>query len=134
MTRIAIISVDGHVKAPRTAYRDYIERKHLSAFDEWAKAAEGMPDGFVSPSLDAEAQWDASRRIADLESQGVVAEVLYSNGPPFTEGRVDYAPDMCPRASERLARAVHLDCSPELGDEQLEQIGDAIRKVLNGLA
>lgn len=48
--------------------------------------------------------------------------------------RVDYAPDMCPRASERLARAVHLDVSPELSDEQLEQIGDAIRKVLNGLA
>ena len=35
MERVAIISVDGHVKAPRAAYRDYIEQKYLDRFDEW---------------------------------------------------------------------------------------------------
>ena len=90
---MAIISIDGHVKAPRAAYRDYIERKHRDAFDEWVQAAEGTPDGFVSPLIGEDAQWDPQRRIADLESQGVVAEVLFPNGPPFGEGRVDHAPD-----------------------------------------
>ena len=93
MDPMAIISVDGHVKAPRAAYRDYVERKYLDRFDEWVKLGEGTPDGFVSPAIGEDAQWDPQRRVADLESQGVVAEVLFSNGPPFGEGRVDYAPD-----------------------------------------
>ena len=93
MDRVAIISVDGHVKAPRAAYRDYIEQKYLDRFDEWMKSFDGMPDGFVNAAIGEDAQWDPQRRIADLESQGVVAEVLFSNGPPFAEGRVDYAPD-----------------------------------------
>ena len=33
MDQVAIISIDGHVKAPR-ACRDYLERKHLDAFDD----------------------------------------------------------------------------------------------------
>ena len=40
MSKTAIISVDGHVKAPRLAYRDYVEKKYLAAFDEWVRAAE----------------------------------------------------------------------------------------------
>src|SRR5262249_54383796 len=35
VARTAIISVDGHVKAPSAAYRDYIEQQHLEAFDDW---------------------------------------------------------------------------------------------------
>jgi predicted TIM-barrel fold metal-dependent hydrolase len=93
MERLAIISVDGHVKAPRAAYRDYIETKYLDRFDEWVKSGEGTPDGFVSGAIGEDAQWDPRRRVTDLESQGVVAEVLFSNGPPFAEGRLDYAPD-----------------------------------------
>jgi predicted TIM-barrel fold metal-dependent hydrolase len=93
MERVGIISVDGHVKAPRAAYRDYIEAKYLDQFDEWVVSFEGTPDGFVSGAIGEDAQWDATRRIADLESQGVVAEVLFSNGAPFAEGRLDYAPD-----------------------------------------
>lgn len=93
MDRVAIISVDGHVKAPRTAYRDYVERRYLDRFDEWVEAGAGMPDGFVSARIGEDAQWDAQRRIGDLESQGVVAEVLFSNGPPFGEGRLDQVPD-----------------------------------------
>ena len=30
-----------------------------------------------------ESQWDPDRRLRDLESQGVVAEVLFPNGVPF---------------------------------------------------
>lgn len=93
MDRMAIISVDGHVKAPRAAYRDYVEKKYLDRFDEWVKLGEGMPDGFVSPAIGEDAQWDPQRRVTDLESQGVVGEVLFSNGPPFAEGRLDYKPD-----------------------------------------
>ena len=35
MERVAIISVDGHVKAPRESYRDYIDPNWRDAFDAW---------------------------------------------------------------------------------------------------
>jgi predicted TIM-barrel fold metal-dependent hydrolase len=93
MGRVAIISVDGHVKAPREGYRDYIDPKWRGAFDEWVKSFEGMPDGFVGAEYGEDAQWDPTRRVAELEGQGVMAEVLFGNGAPFAAGRVDFAPD-----------------------------------------
>ena len=92
MERVAIISVDGHVKAPRAGYRDYIDPKWRAAFDDWVKRFEGTPDGFVRADFES-GQWDPKRRVADLETQGVAAEVLFANGAPFAAGRVDYAPD-----------------------------------------
>ena len=93
MTRVAIISVDGHVKAPRASYRDYIEPKWRDAFDAWMQTTEGTADGFVGANHGESMQWDARQRIAEMEAQGVMAEVLFSNGAPFNAGRVDYAPD-----------------------------------------
>jgi predicted TIM-barrel fold metal-dependent hydrolase len=93
MGRAAIISVDGHVKAPRAAYREYIDPKWRDAFDDWLKSLDGTPDGFVRPEFGEDAQWDPKRRVADLESHGVAAEVLFGNGAPFQAGRVDFAPD-----------------------------------------
>lgn len=92
MSRAAIISVDGHVKAPRATYRDYVDPAWRGRFDEWLQSVEGTPDGFVRDQFEA-GQWDPSKRIADLEGQGVVAEVLFTNGAPFAAGRLDYAPD-----------------------------------------
>ena len=92
MTKTAIISVDGHVKASRSTYRDYVERQYLDAFDDWVRAAEasGRPDaGNMQPDLGPESQWDLGRRMADLETQGVVAEVLFPNGVPFQANRLD---------------------------------------------
>ena len=35
MERLGIISVDGHVTGSRAQYREYVDRKHLDAYDEW---------------------------------------------------------------------------------------------------
>jgi len=94
MTKTAIISVDGHVKASRAGYRDYIQARFLDAYDEWVRAAEdaGIPDtGNLNPDYGAEAQWDSERRLATLEGQGVVAEVLFPNGQPFQVNRFEDA-------------------------------------------
>jgi predicted TIM-barrel fold metal-dependent hydrolase len=85
MTRVGIISVDGHVKAPWEAYRQYLDPQWRDRYDEWLKSATGRPD-FCHAGFGKEAQWDAKRRVADLESQGVVAEVVFPNGTPFTWG------------------------------------------------
>jgi predicted TIM-barrel fold metal-dependent hydrolase len=84
MERVAIISVDGHVRASRSGYRDYIEKDYLDVFDGWVRSQEGAPEpGGVQPGLDAASQWDSEFRLKDMESQGVVAEVLFPNGLPF---------------------------------------------------
>jgi predicted TIM-barrel fold metal-dependent hydrolase len=86
MSVIPIISVDGHVKAPRDTYRDYLDARYAGAFDEWAaaeRATRHRDAGNMQSAIDVAAQWDITRRLADLESQGVVAEVLFPNGVPF---------------------------------------------------
>ena len=90
MIRAAVISVDGHVRASRQIYRDYVEARYLEDYDNWARSVEGMPDsGNRQPTLDPDVQWDSQRRLADLESNGVVAEVLFPNGLPFQAVRFE---------------------------------------------
>jgi predicted TIM-barrel fold metal-dependent hydrolase len=91
--KVAIISVDGHVKAPRAMYREYLDRAYREQFDELLRSAEGTTDGFVHPGVGETAQWDAARRLEDLGTQGVVAEVVFPNGQPFEGPRADHEPD-----------------------------------------
>src|SRR5829696_933316 len=91
-----------------------------------------------------------------LEAEGVDAFVLYrpdnvdyhiyahwspilgqrtwsENGGPWRwhEGRIDYSADMCPRSLDLLGRAVHLDVSPDLSDQNVAEIIAAVTKVLS---
>ncbi len=91
--KVAIISVDGHVKPARRTYLDYIDPAFRETLSNAVRELEGTADGFVHPSLGEDCQWDAARRVRDLESQGVVAEVLFSNGAAFDEARLDHSPD-----------------------------------------
>jgi hypothetical protein len=80
--RYIVISADGHAGAQVHEYRPYLEKKYLSAFDEWAKS-------FVNPWADLQGatayrNWDSEARLRELEDDGVVAEVLFPNTiPPF---------------------------------------------------
>jgi 8-amino-3,8-dideoxy-alpha-D-manno-octulosonate transaminase len=55
-----------------------------------------------------------------------------TNGGPWRwhEGKVEYSPDMCPRTLDLLGRAVHLDVSPDLSDQNVAEIVEAVNKVL----
>jgi predicted TIM-barrel fold metal-dependent hydrolase len=88
MSKLAIISVDGHVKSSRAGYRDYVEARYLDDFDAWAASMEGTPDaGNKNPTLPDESQWDSDVRLEHLDAQGVAAEVLFPNGLPFVNAR-----------------------------------------------
>jgi predicted TIM-barrel fold metal-dependent hydrolase len=82
MSRVGIISVDGHVKAPWADYRPYLDPQWREPYDEWMCEAAARPD-FCHPGFGPEAQWTPKQRVADLEAQGVVAEVVFPNGTPF---------------------------------------------------
>ncbi len=110
MERMAIISVDGHVKASRAGYRDYFEQRYLEAFDEWAAAQEaaGVPDaGNLNYEFGVESQWDSDKRLHDLERVGVVAEVLFPNGVPFQASRLEDLGASRDRELDRQARLAY---------------------------
>lgn len=95
---------------------------------------------------------------AALKAEGVNATVLYTpdevdyhvyphwapimnqrawsaNGGPWRNHPrvISYTPDMCPRSLDLLSRAIHLDVSPELTNTNVEEIVEALNKVLEAL-
>lgn len=102
---------------------------------------------------------DAARanRVAEaLEAEGVNAWVMYRpdrpdyhiyphwtpimrqrvwhpNGGPWRwhEGDLQYTPDMCPRTLDLLGRAIHIDISPDLTSENIEELAEGLNKVLS---
>jgi 8-amino-3,8-dideoxy-alpha-D-manno-octulosonate transaminase len=48
-------------------------------------------------------------------------------------GRVGYSRNACPRSLELLSRAVHLDISPDMSPDNVEELADAVVKVLEAL-
>ena len=79
-------------------------RAYLDEFDDWA-------DHYVSPfgdlvKPDADRNWDSTRRMRDLEADGIVAEVIYPNTVPpfFPEGWAHVARAAAPRSSAATPR------------------------------
>jgi predicted TIM-barrel fold metal-dependent hydrolase len=87
-----LISTDGHAGADLLDYRPYLEQRWHDEFDAWAA---GFADawGEVDPDSEYKAgvssfaspiSWDSDARLALLEEQGIVAEVLFPNtAQPF---------------------------------------------------
>jgi len=58
-----------------------------------------------------------------------------NGGPWRTHPRkIEYAPDMCPKSLDLLGRALNLDVSPELTNDQIEEMAEALHKVLKNVA
>jgi predicted TIM-barrel fold metal-dependent hydrolase len=80
--RYTVISADCHGGGDIPDYRPYLERAVLDEFDAWRA-------GYANPYTDladrgASRNWDHDRRLAELEADGVVAEVIFPNTvPPF---------------------------------------------------
>ena len=78
----AVISADCHGGADIRAYRPYLEARYLDDFDAWAATFENPFDDIAGEG--ASRNWDSTRRLREMEADGVVAEVLFPNTvPPF---------------------------------------------------
>jgi dTDP-4-amino-4,6-dideoxygalactose transaminase len=49
------------------------------------------------------------------------------------KGDIQYTKDMCPRTLGLLERAIHLDISPDLDNENIEELAEGLNKVLDAL-
>ncbi|MFG3255477.1 amidohydrolase family protein [Streptomyces sp. NPDC048172] len=80
--RYTVISADCHAGADLLDYRPYLEKAYHDDFDAWAA-------DYVNPYEDlladtADRNWNSGRRLAEMEADGIVAEVVFPNTiPPF---------------------------------------------------
>ena len=101
--RYTIISADCHAGANHETYREYLDPAYLDDFDAWRNK-------YKNPFRDLQdggrvRNWDNERRIADLERDGIVGEVVFPNTvPPFFPSFVLFArPPTAEQYEHRLA-------------------------------
>jgi len=109
----AIVSADCHAGADLRDYKPYLEKRWHGEFDEWVTTyADGWAD--IESDTDAEYRagvssfasplnWDSAKRTEVLESEGIVAEVIFPNTtPPFFPNGLLAAPG--PRSRDEYDR------------------------------
>ncbi|MFF1375133.1 amidohydrolase family protein [Streptomyces sp. NPDC058308] len=80
--RYTVISADCHAGADLLDYRPYLESRHYDAFDAWAATYVNPYEDLLADTADR--NWNSDRRVAELEADGIVAEVVFPNTiPPF---------------------------------------------------
>ncbi|MGW7072948.1 amidohydrolase family protein [Streptomyces sp. NPDC054855] len=80
--RYTVISADCHAGADLLDYRPYLESRHHDAFDAWAATYVNPYEDLLADTADR--NWNSARRVAELEEDGIVAEVVFPNTiPPF---------------------------------------------------
>lgn len=80
--RYVVISADCHGGGDIPDYRPYLPSRLHDDFDAWMATYENPYDDLADQ--DAGRNWESSRRLAEMEADGVVAEVVFPNTvPPF---------------------------------------------------
>lgn len=104
--RYVVISSDCHAGADILGYRPYLETRWHDEFDAWASSysdpwaeLESADIMMGVASFASRLNWESSRRLEILETQGVAAEVLFPNtAPPFFPSGAVSAPPPKDRA------------------------------------
>jgi len=148
-----LATMRAHKARLKDAVQDRLERRgvrfrriHDASGDAALALVFYAPDAARAAAITAALQDDnapASRLYHDLERlpHDYVDLHAYSSWTPILERRffsrdgepwrshprpVSYTPDMCPVTLDLLRRAVHVDVSPDLTEQQVEQIGAAV--------
>ena len=88
---IVTITADTHAGASIDAYRSYLDPEDREAFDEWRGNYRNPSREHVGSKKTK--NWDSAERMADLEQDGVVGEVIFPNTvPPFYDRAFHVAP------------------------------------------
>src|SRR4030095_3697878 len=94
------ITADTHAGAAIDTYRDYLDPAHRDEFDAW-KCADKDPSKKHLGGKKTK-NWDSAERLADLQSDGVVGEVIFPNTvPPFYAKAFHISPPPTPKDFER---------------------------------
>jgi predicted TIM-barrel fold metal-dependent hydrolase len=97
------ISADTHAGAPIATYREYLDVKYRDEFDAWRTTYRNPSEGHIGGKKSK--NWDTTERIADLERDGVIGEIVFPNTVPPFYGRAFHisAPPMPAEYEHMLA-------------------------------
>ncbi|WP_078893636.1 amidohydrolase family protein [Streptomyces sp. CT34] len=80
--RYTVISADCHAGADLLDYRPYLPSRYHEEFDAWAATYVNPHEDLLADTADR--NWNSARRLAELEADGIVGEVVFPNTiPPF---------------------------------------------------
>lgn len=146
MDRHLIISTDGHAGLPMAGYREYLDSKYHSQFDEalavQIERTRLAEEAFLISDFNREwrqgieagltGAWDSNMRNKVIDEDGIVAEVLFPDGitemnaPPFGAD-LELRPDtVVPELQWAGARAHNRWITEFCADNPLRRIGLAI--------
>ena len=114
------ITGDTHAGAAIDMYRDYLEPAWRAEFDAWRGAYRNPSKKLLGTKKTK--NWDSAERRADLESDGVVAEVIFPNTvPPFYGKAYHVSPLATPEQYPRwlAGTRAHRICCGESVQQQL---------------
>jgi len=95
-----VITGDTHAGAPIEGYREYLDPGWRAEFDEWRAAYRNPSKKHIGHKKSK--NWDSAERMADLQSDGVVAEVVFPNTvPPFYDNAFHISAPPKPQQYER---------------------------------
>ncbi len=90
-----VITADTHAGASVEMYREYLDPNFRTEFDAWRSAYKNPSKKHLGGKKTK--NWDSAERMTDLESDGVVAEVLFPNTvPPFYDRAYHVSPTAKP--------------------------------------
>ena len=99
------ITADTHGGASIEAYRDYLDPKERDEFDAWRGGYRNPSKGHIGGKKTK--NWDSAERSKDLESDGVIGEVIFPNTvPPFYNKAFHVAPPPRPDQYEHWRAGV----------------------------
>ena len=77
-----VISSDTHAGASIEGYRVYLDEEHKRLFDEWRGGYQNPQRKHIGSKKHK--NWDDAERMRDMETEGVVGEIIFPNTvPPF---------------------------------------------------
>jgi predicted TIM-barrel fold metal-dependent hydrolase len=94
------ITADTHAGASIDTYREYLDPRHRADFDAWRGSYKNPSKKHIGGKKTK--NWDSAERLADLERDGVVGEVIFPNTvPPFYARAFHVSPPVRPEEYER---------------------------------
>jgi predicted TIM-barrel fold metal-dependent hydrolase len=77
-----VITADSHAGASVEAYREYLDAKHKTLFDDWRAGYKNPQRKHIGSKKHK--NWADAERMGDMEAEGIAGEILFPNTvPPF---------------------------------------------------
>ena len=162
MDRYVMISADCHAGAPGEGYRPYVDPEYREQFDEYMAGMkhnwhDRYEEQIGGPLFDEEylkewdeqeavksggesGAWEPARRIQELEGDGVVAEVMFSdrqhrNAPPFGAVEGTFEPELMKVGARAFNRwladfcSAHPDRMAGVGLIMVHDVEEAVKEI-----